>query len=129
MDIREWSDFIRVLGTVVGMAMLMILVAYGIFYIFEAGLPLPTQILLFIFAIAFVVSSVFFEKRGAVYPWFLIGGGIASAGVVFITTSSIGGIKYFWLKGFSGLGVDIIYYLSICMILSMILLSLVRYKL
>ncbi len=128
MGIKEWNDFMKVLGSVLGIAMLMILVAYGILYIFKAGVPLPAYLILFIFATAFVISSVFFENRGAVYPWFLVGGGIASACIVFIILSSVGGIRYILSKGFSGLGVDIIYYFSICMILSMILISLVRYK-
>lgn len=126
----ESNDFTRALGLVVAMALVMISVAYGIEFMLEGGQPLPTYILLFVFSIVFVMASVFFEKRGAEYPWFLIGGGIASACVVFLITASVGGIRYVWEKGFEGLGIETIFYsLSICMILSMILLSLVRHKL
>lgn len=126
----ESNDFTRALGVVVAMALVMISVAYGIEYMFEGGDPLPVYIILFLFAIMFVIASVFFEKRGAEYPWFLIGGGIASACLVFLVTASIGGIRYVWQEGFEGLGVETIFYsLSICMILSMILLSLLRHKL
>ncbi|MBE0521507.1 MAG: heat-shock protein [Candidatus Methanoperedenaceae archaeon] len=126
----ESNDFTRALGLVVAMALVMISVAYGIEFMLEGGKPLPTYILLFVFSIVFVMASVFFEKRGAEYPWFLIGGGIASACVVFLITASVGGILYVREKGFEGLGIETIFYsLSICMILSMILLSLVRHKL
>jgi len=126
----ESNDFTRALGVVVAMALVMISVAYGIEYMLKGGNPLPPYVVIFVFAIMFVMASVFFEKRGAEYPWFLVGGGIASACLVFIITASIGGIRYVWQEGFEGLGVETIFYsLSICMILSMILLSLVRHKL
>lgn len=127
----EWNDFTKALVVVAGMALVMISVAYGILYIFEVdSSPIPPYLILFFFSIVFVVASVFFEKRGAVYPWYLIGGAIASSCLVFIITASIGGMRYVLLKGFSGLGVDtVLYSLSICMILSMILLSLLRHKL
>jgi len=73
-------------------------------------------------AIGFVLAAVFYEKRGALYPWLLIGGAVTSMGVVFIITAIIGGIRYVLEKGFTGLGTDTVFYsLSICIILSMIL--------
>jgi len=127
----EWNDFTRALAVVVAMAFVMILVAYGITYIFEVdSSPVPPYIILFFFSIVFVIASVFFEKRGAIYPWYLVGGAIVSGCLVFIITATIGGLRYIVLKGFSGLGVDtVLYSLSISMILSMVLLSLVRHKL
>ena len=127
----ESNDFTRALGVVVAMALVMISVAYGIEYMFEGFNPLPAYVIIFVFAIMFVVASVFFEKRGAEYPWFLIGGGIASACLVFIITASIGGIRYVLEIGIYGaLSIEtVLYSLSICMILSMILLSLLRHKL
>lgn len=131
IDIKS-NDFVKVSAIVAFMAFIMISVAYGITYILEIN-PFPVQpyYILFIFAIGFVLFSVFFEKeRDAVYPWSLLGGAIASAILTFIITSAIGGIIYIWKKGFTGLGTDtIMYAVSICIILSMILFNLARHKL
>ena len=117
-------DFTRVLSIVMGMAILiMITVVYGINYIIKINpFPLKPYVLLFIFAIVFVLASVSYEKRGALYPWFLLGGAVASACFVFIITAIIGGLRYVLEKGFTGLGTDTVFYsLSICIILSMII--------
>ncbi|PWB54250.1 MAG: hypothetical protein C3F06_05150 [Candidatus Methanoperedenaceae archaeon] len=117
-------DFTRVLSIVMGIAILiMITVVYGINYIIKVNpFPLKPYILLFIFAIVFVLASVSYEKRGALYPWFLLGGAVASACFVFIITAIIGGLRYVFEKGFTGLGTDTVFYsLSICIILSMII--------
>lgn len=111
----------------------MISVAYGIAYIFGDGsikLPIEPYYIAFIFALGFVIASVFFEKRGAVYPWSLVGGAIASACLAFIITASIGGLKYIWEKGPWGLSIETVFYaLSVCIILSMVLFNLARHKL
>lgn len=115
------------------MAFIMISVAYGITYIleFKPPYPIPPYYILLIFSIGFVIFSVFFEKeRDAVYPWSLLGGAIASAIFTFIITAAIGGIIYISIKGFTGLGTDtLVYAISICIILSMILFNLARNKL
>ncbi len=132
MDIKlESNDFVKILGIVAGMAFIMVSVAYGITYIMESNsFPLPPYLILFIFSIGFVIASVFFEKRGAVFPWSLVGGAIASACLAFIITASIGGMRYIWVKGLGGLSTDTTFYaLSICIILSMVLLNLARHKL
>lgn len=131
----ESNDFVRVLAVVAGMAFVMISVAYGITYIFEGGnirFPVEPYYILLMFAIGFVLASVYIEKKreDAVYPWSLLGGAIASAIFSFIITAALGGMRYIWEKGFTGLGTDtLVYALSICIILSMILLNLARHKL
>ncbi|MBU3967736.1 MAG: hypothetical protein KKG76_10245 [Euryarchaeota archaeon] len=122
----------KVLGIVVGMATVMVSVAYGITYILEIHpYPVPLHYIFFIFAIGFVVFSVYFEKeRGAIYPWSLMGGAIVSAIVSFILTATIGGLIYISEKGFTVLGTDSWFYaLSICIVLSMILYNLAKNKL
>jgi hypothetical protein len=117
-------DFRRVLSIVMGIAVVMMLaVVYGINYIQKINpYPIAPYVILLMFAIGFVLSSVFYEKRGALYPWLLVGGAVTSLGVVFIITALIGGIRYVLEKGFTGLGTDtVLYSLSICIILSMIL--------
>ncbi len=114
------------------MAFIMVSVAYGITYIFNIDpYPVPLHYVFFIFAIGFVIFSVFFEKeRGAIYPWSLMGGAIASAIFTFIVTAAIGGIRYISEKGFTVLATDTWFYsLSICIILSMILFNLAKHKL
>lgn len=126
------NDFVKVFAIVGAMAFIMISVAYGITYILEIDrYPIPPYYILFIYSVGFVLFSVFFEKeRGAVYPWSLLGGAIASAILSFIITAAIGGIRYIWSKGFTELGTDtLVYSISISIILSMILLNLVRHKL
>jgi uncharacterized membrane protein len=114
------------------MAFIMVSVAYGITYIFNIDpYPVPLHYVFFIFAIGFVIFSVFFEKeRGAIYPWSLMGGAIASAIFTFIVNAAIGGIRYIMKEGFTVLGTDTwLYSLSISIILSMILLNLAKHKL
>ncbi len=129
----ESNDFVRVMTVVAGMAFIMISVAYGITHIFEAGwTEFPVPYVLLIFAIGFVLSSVYIEKKreDAVFPWSLLGGAIASGVATFIITAAIGGMRYILEKGPMGLGIDtLVYALSICIILSMILLNLVKHKL
>ncbi len=132
MEIKpESNDFVKILAIVAGMAFVMISVAYGITYILAEGVsPLPPYLIAFIFAVGFVLASVFFERRGALYPWSLVGGAIASAIMAFIITASVGGIKYIMEKGLGGLSTDSAFYgVSISIILSMILLNLARHKL
>ena len=128
------NDFVKVLAIVVGMASIMVSVAYGIGYIFTDGVirfPIAPYYILFIFSLGFVIFSVYFEKeRGAIYPWSLMGGAIVSAIVSFILTAAIGGFMYISDNGFKDLTTDIWFYaLSICIILSMVLLNLAKNKL
>jgi hypothetical protein len=125
----ESNDFVRVLAAVAGMALIMISVAYGI--VKGGWMEFPVPYILLIFAIGFVLSSVYIEKKreDAVFPWSLSGGAIASGVMTFIITAAIGGMRYI-LKNSSGLGIDtLVYALSICIILSMILLNLAKHKL
>ncbi len=114
------------------MASVMVSVAYGITYIIEINpFPVPLHYIFFIFAIMFVVFSIYLEKeRGAIYPWSLMGGAVASAIVSFILMAAIGGVIYISEKGFTVLGTESWFYaISICIILSMILFNLAKNKL
>jgi hypothetical protein len=114
------------------MAFIMVSVAYGITYIFETNpYPVPLHYIIFIFAIGFVIFSVFLEKeRGAIYPWSLMGGAIVSAIFSLIVTAAVGGMRYISENGFTVLNTDTWFYsLSICIILSMIILNLAKHRL
>lgn len=128
MEIKiEYNDYARVLAIVAGIAfIIMISIVYGINYILKIDpFPLPPYLILLVFAVSFVITTVFYEKRGAIFPWSLLGGAIASACLVFIITAIIGGVRYIAEAGFTGLGADTVFYaLSICIILGMILFDL-----
>ena len=117
------------------MAFAMFSVAYGIAYIFDDGsirTPIEPYFILFIFAVGFVIFSVYIEKKrqDAVYPWSLLGGAIASGVFTFIITAAVGGVRYLWEKPFTEMDTGILFYaLSVCIILSMILFNLARHKL
>ncbi len=135
MEIRT-NDFIRVLAVVVGLAFVLISIAYGFKFMFDPSddflvkLPMPPYFLLLVFSVGFVLGSVFFENRGAEFPWHLVGGAVASLCFTFLLAASVGGVRYIYSNGLSGLGLDnIIYAISISIIVSMILLNLVTHKL
>ena len=123
----ELNDFMKVFAIVIGIALLlMISTIYGINYILIIDMfPIPPYILLLLFAIGFVIFSVFLEKKErGVYPYFLLGGAILSIISTFLIDATIGGIKYIIKEGPTGLGTDIVFYaFSICIILSMILFN------
>jgi len=123
LDVKP-VEFSKTPAKVIGIAFLMMItIVYGINYILKINpFPIPPSVILFLFAIGFVIGSIIYEKRGAIFPWHLLGAAIASSGAVFILTAMIGGIRYILEKGFSGLGADTVFYaFSICIILSMIL--------
>lgn len=118
------------MAIVVGMSFTMIAVALGILYLFEKGLPMPAPLVILIFATGFILGNVFLERRGAEYPWSLVGGCIASTGITFIAVSLTGGILYAANGGLSSVSLDtIIYSISACMIISTVTLNLAAYKL
>ena len=120
----------QTLATVMGMSLTMIAVALGIIYLFDTGLPLPAPVILLVFAIGFILGSVFFERRGAEHPWSLVGGAIASMGITFLVISIVGGILFVATGNLSSIPADtVLYSLSACMIVSMVTLNFASYKL
>ena len=114
----------------VGMSLTMIAVALGIIYMFETGMPMPTPLIFLIFAVLFILGTTFFEGRGAVHPWSLIGGAVSSIAITFIVMSITGGILYAATGGLSAIPVEtVVYSLSACMIVSMVTLNFAYYKL
>ena len=112
------------------MSLTMIAVALGIIYLFDTGLPLPAPVILLVFAIGFILGSVFFERRGAEHPWSLVGGAIASMGMTFLVISIVGGVLFVATGNLSYIPVDtVLYSLSACMIVSMVTLNFASYKL
>jgi hypothetical protein len=123
------KHFLQTMAVVVGMSFTIITVALGILYLFETGLPMPAPFIILIFATGFILGNVFLERRGAVYPWSLVGGAIASTILTFIIISLTGGILYVATGGLSAVSLDtVIYSISACMIISMVTLNLASYK-
>lgn len=124
------KHFLQIMAVVVGMSFTIITVALGIMYLFETGLPMPAPFIILIFATGFILGNVFLERRGAEYPWSLVGGAIASTILTFIVISLTGGILYVATGGLSAFSLDtVIYSISACMIISMVTLNLASYKL
>ena len=116
--------------TVLGMSLIIISVALGIIYLIEIGLSMPTPFVFLIFAIFFTLGTVFFEQRGAIHPWSLVGGAISSLCITFVIISIFGGIRYVASGGLSDIAMDtVLYSLSACIIVSMITLNFAAYKL
>ena len=112
------------------MSLTMIAVALGIIYLFDIGLPLPAPVILLVFAIGFILGSVFFERRGAEHPWSLVGGAIASMGLTFLVISIVGGILFVASGGLDTIPKDtLLYSLSACLIVNMVTLNFASYKL
>ena len=130
IQINLENYFLRTLVIVVGMSLAMIAVALGIIYLFETGLPMPAPLIFLIFAVLFILGTTFFEGRGAVHPWSLIGGAVSSIAITFIVTSIVGGILYAVTGGLSAIPVEtVLYSLSACMVVSMVTLNFAYYKL
>jgi hypothetical protein len=91
---------------------------------------LPTPIVVLAFALSLIFTTMFFVERGAVYPWSLLGGGIAALAITFIVTAIYGGLQYIMGRGFAGLGWEIsLYLLAACVITSVILITYTEQKL
>ncbi len=112
------------------MSITIIIIAMGIISLFENGISLPTSVVLLIFAILFTVCTVFFQHRGAEYPWSLVGGAAGSMILTFVISSIIGGLIFITSGGLSNIPINtLLYSMSVCMIVSMISLNLASYKL
>ncbi|MCD4843686.1 MAG: heat-shock protein [Methanosarcinales archaeon] len=112
------------------MSITIIIVALGIISLFDSGISLPMPVVLLIFAVFFTLCTVFFQHRGAEYPWSLVGGAAGSLGITFVISSIIGGLIFITSGGLSSIPFNtLLYSISTCMIVSMISLNLVSYKL
>jgi lysylphosphatidylglycerol synthetase-like protein (DUF2156 family) len=130
IQINLENYFLRTLVIVVGMSLTMIAVALGIINLFETGLPMSAPLIFLIFAVLFIMGTTFFEGRGAVHPWSLIGGAISSMAVTFIIMCITGGILYAATGGLSTIPFEtVVYSISACMIVSMVTLNFAYYKL
>ncbi|MCD4703572.1 MAG: heat-shock protein [Methanosarcinaceae archaeon] len=124
------NPFIEALAISGGMAIFMIGIALGIMDMISTKIsPLPVAVILLIFAILFIVGSVFFEKRGADEVGSLLGGGLVSFATTFSIISFFGGLIFALNDGTTTIGWEkLISALAICMIASMLIVRFLAYK-
>ncbi|NOQ48211.1 MAG: heat-shock protein, partial [Methanococcoides sp.] len=78
IDISD-NPFVQALAVSGTLSIFMIGMALGVMNIFSTGIrPMPSSMILLIFAVLFIVGSVFFEMRGADQVGALIGGCVVS---------------------------------------------------
>ena len=122
----QWikNKFITTLGISIVLALGMISIVFGVINLFSVSslgdLPVPLPVLLMVFAIVFVLGSVFFEERGAEWVGAMVGGSIAAAIVSLILMLICGGVLYLLTHGMET-GIDkIISMLAVCMVIGMV---------
>ena len=130
MDINTENPFVQALAVSTTMAVFMVGVAFGLMSMAKNGsTPVPTYVMLLIFAVIFIAGSVYFESRGADYMGSLVGGSIVSLTATFSATAFFSGIKYAIEGGITEMGPDrIISALALCMIASMLLIRILQHK-
>ena len=119
------NQFVRGFALVMLMAFVLYAVILGIIYMASdtpQKVMLPAPIVVLVFALAFVFTSIFFSNhRSVIYPWSLLGGGIVALAVTFIVTAVYGGIQYMNGNGFAGLGWEVsLYLLAGCIVSSVV---------
>lgn len=131
MELNADNPFVQALAVSTAMALFMISVALGIMNMASTrDTPVPTAVVLFIFAVVFIAGSVFFENRGADYIGSMIGGAIASFIATFSATAFLTGIAYALNGGIKALWWEqILSALAVCMIASMFIIRLLQHKL
>ena len=129
VDISD-NPFVQALAVSGTLSMFMIGMALGVMNIFSTGIsPMPSSMILLIFAVLFIVGSVFFEMRGADQVGALIGGCVVSFAATISIFSFFGGVDLVLNGGLEALGWDkMVSALALCMIASMLLVKLLSYK-
>jgi len=129
MDISD-NPFFQAIGVSFAMAVFMIGMAMGIMQMVSTkASPIPLALVLLIFAIIFIVGSVFFEKRGADQMGSLAGGGFVSMVATFALLAFFGGISFAFTDAFLALGWEkLVSALAVCMIASMLIIKFLSYQ-
>ncbi len=107
----------------VALAFLVLYVAFGLIYFTNRGNPVPTPLTLLIFAISFVICTVFYRSRSGEVPVSLLRGLFLAICSTFCLLAIIGGLILTMEGRIPDLNMTISA-LAICIIISIILLSL-----
>lgn len=110
-----------------GVSLVILIVAFGLMFIYTSGIPISIPLLLLLIAMSFIVGSAYFDKKGAHSIYSLIGGAIVSASATFIITTLIGGIIYIFTASKPPLE-SIVSVIALLMITSLVVLRVISYQ-
>lgn len=126
------NPFVKTLSIAVFMGIFLVDMGLGLFEIFSTKeSPLPSAVVLLIFAVMFIAGMVFYEKRGLDTLSSLVGGALAGFGFSFMFVSLVGGVQFAMGGGISTvIGWDqVISAVAASMIASVVILKALSYKL
>jgi hypothetical protein len=125
------NSFVKTLSIAVLMGIFLVDMGLGLFEIFSTKeSPLPTAVVLLIFAVIFIAGMVFYEKQGLDTLSSLVGGALAGFGFSFVFVSLVGGVQFALGGGISTIGWDqVISAVAASMIASVVILKALSYKL
>ncbi len=125
------NPFVRTLSLAVFMAIFLVDMGLGLFDIFlTKSSPLPSAVVLLIFAVMFIAGMVFYEKHGLSALSSIIGGALAGFALCFVFVSLVGGVQFALGGGISAIGWDqVISSVAASMVASVIIIKVLSYKL
>lgn len=129
MEMNLNNKIYRKLASVLAISTTLLMFFIGAVNIKNTGLPFHIPIIVIIFAIGFVLGSLFSENRNGVYPWTLMGGFIISIIITVVITCVFSGVIFSSTGGLFKTNTDLlIYSFSACMIFSVIALNIISNK-
>jgi hypothetical protein len=119
MDFKVENYFLKAFAASGLLAIVIIVLAMGLIYLFKYGTPLPTPVILILAAISFVLSASFFERYevGSIM-WSML----VSLIITLILTLISGGIVFIGSMNHPGWE-ELLSGLAVCMIVSTTLLN------
>ncbi|MGB9940105.1 heat-shock protein [Methanosarcina sp.] len=125
------NPFVKTLSIAVFMGIFLVDMGLGLFEIFSSKeSPLPSAVVLLIFAVMFIAGMVFYERHGLDTLSSLVGGALAGFGFSFVFVSLVGGVQFALAGGISAIGWDqVISAVAASMIASVVMLKALSYKL
>jgi len=122
---------VKTLSIAVLMGIFLVDMGLGLFGIFSTKeSPLPTAVVLLIFAVIFIAGMVFYERQGLDALSSLVGGAFAGFGFSFVFVALVGGVQFALGGGISAIGWDqVISAIAASMIASVVILKTLSYKL
>jgi hypothetical protein len=125
------NPFVKTLSLAVFMGVFIVDMGLGLFDIFlTKSSPLPSALVLLIFAVMFIAGMVFYEKHGLNTLSSLVGGALAGFGLCFVFVSLVGGVQFALGGGISAIGWDqVLSAVAASMIVSVVMLKALSHKL
>ncbi len=125
------NPFVKTLSIAVFMGIFLVDMGLGLFDIFlTRSSPLPSALILLIFAVTFIAGMVFYERHGLNTLSSLAGGILAGFGLCFVFVCLVGGVQFALGGGISAIGWDqVISAVAASMIASVIMLKALSHKL